>query len=80
MKDLTSIMHLQLATHGIVLDDPKKGQAITPSPRVVNGPVDRQRVRELLSPKVPAKDLGWLTDSCPSVQDAKRFVMPRSVR
>lgn len=73
--DLSKMMRLQLAGHGIPLDEPRMAARRAAAPQ--RPTIDRQAIRDLLAPKVPARSLDWLTASCPSVQDAIEFQMPR---
>ena len=75
MKDLSEMMRLQLAGHGIAIDATPVAPA-RPAPRREYKP-DYHQIRAILEPKVPAGSLDWLTLSCPSVQDAIKFQMPR---
>lgn len=78
--DLSKMMELQLATHGIFLDPPKPNLTV----RIVQVPVarvgvDRAAVRKtLIARGAAARDVDWLTDSAPSLQAAREFTPPRT--
>lgn len=69
-----------LRVQGIVLDEATEvSPTATPSPQTAEG-VDRDEVlRILVEAGAPAKDLEWLTDSCPSIEAARRYRPPRRV-
>ena len=79
--DLSKMMELQLATHGIFLDPPKPNLDV----RVIQVPVarvgvDRAAVRKTLIERgATAHDIEWLTESAPSVQAARDFTPPRKL-
>lgn len=81
MHDLSKMMELQLATHGIVLDPPKPNLSV----RVVQVPVarvgvDRAAVRKTLIERgAAARDVEWLTESAPSLHAARDFKPPRTL-
>lgn len=69
-------MHLMLAQVGIFLDEP--APVIEPEPEpdwdALAAFVDRDMVRRILCDRgVPARDLDWLTASCPSLAAAEVF-------
>jgi hypothetical protein len=69
----------QLAAVGIVLDPPRTAVCASAS-STPRAPVDRDAVRAILvSRGAPAADLGWLVDSCRSLDDARRYVPTRQL-
>jgi hypothetical protein len=67
MKDQSEHLRMRLATVGIFLDDPKPSRAPSASPTSEPEPLDRDKIRALLtSGGAPDRDLDWLTASCPS--------------
>lgn len=67
----------QLASVGILLEEPTEAAVTaTPSPRT-SPSVDRDLIRVILTDAgAPAGDLGWLVESCPSVEDALGYRAP----
>ncbi len=67
----------QLASVGILLDEPAVPSATATPSRPTSAPVDRELIREILVDlRAPANDLEWLTASCPSVEDAREYRPP----
>jgi hypothetical protein len=61
-----------LASVGIFLDDKPAAPQPAPEPTVV--PVDRDEIRAMLVDRgAPARDLDWLTASCPDLAEALLF-------
>ena len=74
--DKSEQMHLMLAQVGIFLDKPAEELAPEPEPdwSALEAFVDRGVVRRILSDRsAPARDLEWLTASCPSLAAAEAF-------
>lgn len=72
-------MRASLASVGIVLDESK--QLIAVAPAVMHAHVDRDMIRLILvEAGAPARDIDWLTASCPSLDHALGYVPPRSIR
>lgn len=72
--DKSEFMRVQLASIGIFLDD--KPTAMPPHPPRPQAaePVDRDEIRAVLVDLgAPAKDLDWLTASCPGVMYALTY-------
>lgn len=73
--DKSEFMRLQLASVGIFLDQKSAAIAPTPTPAAAEPePVDRDEIRAILVDLgAPAKDLDWLTASCPGVMYALTY-------
>ena len=71
----SQVMRHMLRANGIVLDDPKQASAAARPPRSQSVEhVDRDEVRAaLLAAGAPARDLEWLTESCPSLTAARAY-------
>jgi hypothetical protein len=65
-------MRGQLASVGIFLDDKLTAPRPAPAPTVAQ--VDRDEIRAVLIERgAPARDLDWLTASCPDLAEALMF-------
>lgn len=72
MKDLRQAMHLQLAVHGIVLEETKPPKK-APEPTQA-APLDRGKIRRILIERgAHPSDLWWLARSCPSMEAAMAY-------
>ena len=73
-------MRAQLASVGITLDEPKSPIAST-APQPIPDPVDRDMIRLVLDEAgAPARDIDWLTASCPSLDYALGYLPPGGAR
>ena len=69
--DNREFMRMQLSTVGIFLDEKREDLRSDVVPTVDAEPVDRDEIRAILVDLgAPAKDLDWLTASCPGVEYA----------
>lgn len=67
----------ELAKAGIKLEDAKESPPAAPA--LPESAVDRAEVRRILAPKAPARDLEWLVESCPSLDDARAYQRPPDI-
>ncbi len=67
----------QLASVGILLDEPARPLTGNSAAAPTGAPVDRELIREILvDAHAPANDLEWLTASCSSVEAAREYRAP----
>lgn len=70
----------QLASIGILLDPPTPAAIAATTGTALPAP-DRAEVRRILeSAGAPARDLEWLTESCPSIEDALGYQPPPAIQ
>lgn len=75
-------MRGQLASVGILLDQPTPARPVGQAPTVAASPggVDREAIRDVLvAAGAPAGDLEWLMASCPSIEAARGYRPPARI-
>jgi hypothetical protein len=75
--DRSQALRLRLAAVGINLDEPSSSTRTRAETAATNAPIDRDAIRRILLERgAPAKDLDWLTASCPSELAARAYTVP----
>ena len=79
-RDLRQAMRMQLSRNAGIDLGPPTVATVSAAELPPAAPIDRWAIRKILMERgAPARDLQWLTDSCPSTVDAEAYTPPRTM-